>query len=86
MWLTIILIYLSLAIASVVLSAYDPYSKTFDFSLSDGLEFSWWQRYFLWLAVGLGCPYFLPKEIKKKISERKYVKEWRTKGSFTKKL
>jgi hypothetical protein len=79
-------VYILIGILTVVLMAYDAFSQTFDFGLSDGWEFFWFQRYVLWLIVIIGCIYFFPKEIYTKITERKYVKEWRTKGSFTRKL
>lgn len=78
--------YLIMGILAIVLMAYDPYSRTFDWGLSKGWEFWWWQRYILWLIVIIGAPYFFIREVYIKISERKYVKEWRTKGSVTKKI
>lgn len=78
--------YLILGIITIILSAYDSFSKSFDFGLSGGWEFFWGQRYLIWLIIIVGCPIFFLKEVHTKCSERKYVKEWRTKGSFTRKI
>lgn len=85
MWIAIG-IYFIIGVVAVVLMAYDPFSQSFDFGLSDGWEFFWYQRYVIWLIVIIGAVYFLPKEIITKMKDRKYVKQWRTTRSFTRKL
>jgi hypothetical protein len=82
----LVVTYLVLGILTIVLMAYDPYSRSFDFGLSDGWEFWWWQRYLLWLIIVIASPFFFIKELYTKLTEIKYVRQWRTKGSFTKKL
>lgn len=78
--------YLLLGIITIFIMAYDPFSQSYDFGLSDGWEFWWWQRYILWLVIIIACPYFFITGITKKIKNRKYVKEWRKNGSFIRKL
>lgn len=81
-----IIAYVLLGVVAVVLMAYDPFSQSFDFGLSGGWEFFWFQRYVLWLIIMVGAIYFLPKEIISKVKDRKYVKEWRTTGTFIKRI
>ena len=79
-------LYLLTGIIAIVLTAYDSFSKTFDWGLSDGWEFFWYQRYLIWLIILIVGPYALIREVNKKIKDRKFVKEWRDKGRFTRKL
>jgi hypothetical protein len=86
MLLIVLGIYLLLGVATIFLMAYDPFSQTFDWGLSDGWEFFWFQRYLIWLYILVAVVVLLPLELYKRASERKYVKEWRNNGSFTRKL
>lgn len=78
--------YLLFGIITLVFCAYDPFTKTYDFGFSDGWEFFFYQRYLFWLIILIFSPFFFVREILKKTSDRKYVKEWRKKGHFTRKL
>lgn len=81
--LLFIALYVVMGVIAIILMAYDQFSQRFDFSLSGGWEFVWFQRYLAWLIVILLAPYCFYKEVVKKVSERKYVKEWRKNGKVT---
>lgn len=85
MWIGISL-YLLLGIVTIVISAYDPYTQSFDFELVDGWILFRYQKYVLWGVICVGAIYFLPKELIERTKDRKNVRAWRTNKSFTKKL
>jgi hypothetical protein len=82
----ILIAWIILGIIAIFLLAYDAFSQTFDFGLVDGWELWWWQRYLLWIGVIIFAPYSFYIGLKTQIKDRPYVKEWRDKGSFIRKL
>lgn len=82
----IVIGYAVLGLLTVFITAYDPFSRSFDFTLSNGWVFFIFQVPLLWIVVIIAWPYFLITDLQEKLQDRKHVKEWRKTGSFIKKL
>jgi hypothetical protein len=81
-----ILGYIVLGVLTVIINAYDPFSRSFDFTLCNGWVFFILQVPILWVVMIIGWPYFLVRDLHEKITDIPNVKQWRQTGSFTKKL
>lgn len=81
-----ILGYVLLGLVGIILSAYDEYTKTFDWKLTGTLNWSWWVPIVLWLIHIIGAPYFFTKELVDKIQSYEYVKEFHEKGGINRKF
>lgn len=82
----IIISYLLIGILAVVVLAFDPFTSSFDWGLSDGYEFAWYQRYLIGLIIIAFAPYFFIRGCTDLYRAFPYAKEWKEKGTFTRKL
>jgi hypothetical protein len=81
-----IIAYLALGVISIFLYAYDSFTNRFDFGLSGGWEFFWFQRYLIWLSIIALGPISFVTGIYKLVSDLPYAQKWKKEGSFTRRI
>jgi len=78
--------YVLLGLAGITLSAYDEYTKTYDWALTGGINWYWWVPIIFWFIYIIGAPYYFTKELVDKIQSYKYAKEFHEKGGINRKF
>lgn len=78
--------YLVLGILSIFIWAYDIINNSFDFGMSNGWEFFWYQRYIIWGLILLLAPVYFVLGMYNLISDIPNAIQWKKTKSFTRKL